>query len=51
MLQHSGPAVDLRIFSLHLAGLSSILGAINFYSTIYNMRPEGIRLDRLGLFP
>lgn len=50
-MQHSGPAVDITIFSLHLAGLSSILGAINFYSTIYNMRPDGIRLGRLGLFP
>lgn len=50
-MQHSGPAVDITIFSLHLAGLSSILGAINFYSTIYNIRPDGIRLGRLGLFP
>lgn len=51
IMQHSGPAVDITIFSLHLAGLSSILGAINFYSTIYNIRPDGIRLGRLGLFP
>lgn len=43
--------MDMTIFSLHLAGLSSILGAINFYSTIFNMRPDGISLGRLGLFP
>lgn len=51
MVQHSGPAVDIRIFSLHLAGMSSILGSINFYSTIFNMRPDGISLGRIGLFP
>lgn len=50
-MQHSGSAVDMVIFSLHLAGVSSILGAINFYSTIWNMRVDGIRLGRLTLFP
>lgn len=43
--------MDMVIFSLHLAGVSSILGAINFYSTIWNMRVDGIRLGRLTLFP
>nr|YP_010373799.1 cytochrome c oxidase subunit I [Harmostica fulvicornis]UPI55326.1 cytochrome c oxidase subunit I [Harmostica fulvicornis] len=47
---HSGASVDLAIFSLHLAGVSSILGAINFISTIINMRPEGMKLDRIPLF-
>lgn len=51
IIQHSGSAVDMVIFSLHLAGVSSILGAINFYSTIWNMRVDGIRLGRLTLFP
>ena len=50
-LFHSGPAVDLAIFSLHLAGASSIIGAINFIVTIFNLRPLGIHLDRMPLFP
>ena len=50
-MQHSGPAVDMVIFSLHLAGMSSVLGAINFYTTVWNMRPSGVTLGRLGLFP
>lgn len=49
-LAHRGGAVDLAIFSLHLAGASSILGAINFISTIINMRPAGITMDRIPLF-
>nr|YP_010222668.1 cytochrome c oxidase subunit I [Urolabida histrionica]UCC46131.1 cytochrome c oxidase subunit I [Urolabida histrionica] len=49
-LSHSGPAVDLAIFSLHLAGISSILGAVNFISTIMNMRPKGMTLERTPLF-
>nr|YP_010636363.1 cytochrome c oxidase subunit I [Cyphocaris challengeri]WBQ48833.1 cytochrome c oxidase subunit 1 [Cyphocaris challengeri] len=47
---HSGASVDLAIFSLHLAGASSILGAINFISTILNMRPNNMTLDRMPLF-
>lgn len=47
---HPGGAVDLAIFSLHLAGASSILGAINFISTIINIRPSGITIDRIPLF-
>lgn len=49
-LGHPGGAVDLAIFSLHLAGASSILGAINFISTIINIRPSGITIDRMPLF-
>lgn len=51
MTQHTGSAVDMTIFSLHLAGMSSIFGAINFYTTVWNMRPDGIKLGRLRLFP
>nr|QKN22808.1 cytochrome oxidase subunit 1 [Triatoma nitida] len=49
-IAHSGASVDLTIFSLHLAGVSSILGAVNFISTIINMRPMGMRPDRIPLF-
>nr|YP_009485761.1 cytochrome c oxidase subunit I [Urostylis flavoannulata]AVZ00897.1 cytochrome c oxidase subunit I [Urostylis flavoannulata] len=49
-LSHSGSSVDLAIFSLHLAGVSSILGAVNFISTIMNMRPAGMTLERTPLF-
>nr|QKY63898.1 cytochrome c oxidase subunit 1 [Triatoma rubida] len=49
-IAHSGASVDLAIFSLHLAGVSSILGAVNFISTIINMRPAGMRPDRIPLF-
>nr|ALO77528.1 cytochrome c oxidase subunit 1 [Ciidae sp. GENSP01] len=49
-IAHSGSSVDLAIFSLHLAGISSILGAVNFISTIINMRPAGMTLDRIPLF-
>nr|AKN78874.1 cytochrome c oxidase subunit I [Harmonia axyridis]ARI43890.1 cytochrome c oxidase subunit I [Harmonia axyridis] len=49
-LTHNGPSVDLVIFSLHLAGISSILGAVNFISTIMNMRPFGMMLDKTPLF-
>nr|ASL24536.1 cytochrome c oxidase subunit I [Semanotus bifasciatus] len=47
---HSGSSVDLAIFSLHLAGISSILGAVNFISTVINMRPTGMTLERMPLF-
>nr|YP_010363578.1 cytochrome c oxidase subunit I [Cephalallus oberthueri]UNZ12692.1 cytochrome c oxidase subunit 1 [Cephalallus oberthueri] len=47
---HSGASVDLAIFSLHLAGISSILGAVNFITTVINMRPKGMSLDRTPLF-
>nr|QUJ10154.1 cytochrome c oxidase subunit I [Tropidothorax sinensis] len=47
---HSGASVDMAIFSLHLAGISSILGAINFISTIINMRPAGMTLEKIPLF-
>nr|ATG83202.1 cytochrome c oxidase subunit I [Aphrophora sp. EMHAU-15062701] len=49
-LAHSGACVDLAIFSLHLAGVSSILGAVNFITTIFNMRPVGMSLDKTPLF-
>lgn len=49
-IAHAGPSVDLSIFSLHLAGISSILGAVNFITTILNMRPSSISLDRIPLF-
>nr|YP_007025074.1 cytochrome c oxidase subunit I [Gorpis humeralis]AEH21201.1 cytochrome c oxidase subunit I [Gorpis humeralis] len=49
-IAHSGASVDLAIFSLHLAGISSILGAVNFISTIINMRPTGMTLERIPLF-
>nr|YP_010486363.1 cytochrome c oxidase subunit 1 [Pseudoechthistatus chiangshunani]UVW93768.1 cytochrome c oxidase subunit 1 [Pseudoechthistatus chiangshunani] len=47
---HSGSSVDLAIFSLHLAGISSILGAVNFITTVINMRPSGMNMDRMPLF-
>lgn len=49
-IAHEGASVDLAIFSLHIAGVSSILGAINFISTVINIRPTGITLDRTPLF-
>ena len=49
-IAHSGPSVDFAIFSLHLAGISSILASINFISTIINIRPAGLRLERMPLF-
>nr|YP_010500021.1 cytochrome c oxidase subunit I [Adiscus speciosus]UWV18185.1 cytochrome c oxidase subunit I [Adiscus speciosus] len=49
-IAHSGPSVDLAIFSLHMAGISSIMGAINFISTVINMRPKGMLMDRTPLF-
>nr|WDE20727.1 cytochrome c oxidase subunit I [Clerus sp.] len=49
-IAHGGSSVDLAIFSLHLAGVSSILGAVNFITTVINMRPEGMTLDRTPLF-
>nr|YP_009775101.1 cytochrome c oxidase subunit I [Blaps rhynchoptera]QJA15157.1 cytochrome c oxidase subunit I [Blaps rhynchoptera] len=49
-IAHGGSSVDLAIFSLHLAGISSILGAVNFITTVINMRPQGMTLDRMPLF-
>nr|APX40136.1 cytochrome c oxidase subunit 1 [Cryptocephalus lusitanicus] len=49
-IAHAGSSVDLAIFSLHLAGISSIMGAINFISTVFNMRPQGMLMDRTPLF-
>nr|AXS65210.1 cytochrome c oxidase subunit 1 [Chrysomeloidea sp. 4 KM-2017] len=49
-IAHTGPSVDLAIFSLHLAGISSIMGAINFISTVINMRPQGMLMERTPLF-
>nr|QGA73991.1 cytochrome c oxidase subunit 1 [Cryptocephalus flavolimbatus] len=49
-ITHTGSSVDLAIFSLHLAGMSSIMGAINFISTVINMRPQGMLMDRTPLF-
>ncbi|AIL65753.1 Cytochrome c oxidase subunit 1 [Rickettsiales bacterium Ac37b] len=47
---HAGPAVDMAILSLHIAGISSILGAINFITTIFNMRTNGMILNKMPLF-
>nr|ASR18179.1 cytochrome c oxidase subunit I [Orosius orientalis] len=49
-IAHEGPSVDMSIFSLHLAGISSILGAVNFITTVVNMRPTGMTMDRTPLF-
>lgn len=49
-IAHNGASVDLAIFRLHLAGISSILGAVNFITTVINIRPQGITLDRTPLF-
>nr|ATN23479.1 cytochrome c oxidase subunit I [Bruchus sp. EMHAU-15071302] len=49
-IAHGGSSVDLAIFSLHLAGISSILGAVNFITTVINMRPMGMNMDRMPLF-
>lgn len=49
-IAHAGASVDLGIFSLHLAGVSSILGAVNFLTTVINIRPSGITIDRIPLF-
>nr|YP_010990605.1 cytochrome c oxidase subunit I [Suva longipenna]WOW98932.1 cytochrome c oxidase subunit I [Suva longipenna] len=49
-MAHSGPSVDLTIFSLHIAGASSIMGAINFISTIANMRPKFMNMNKMPLF-
>lgn len=49
-ISHRGARVDLAIFSLHLAGISSILSSINFITTILNIRPSEITLERIPLF-
>nr|QHB74167.1 cytochrome c oxidase subunit I [Bolanusoides shaanxiensis] len=49
-IAHSSVSVDLTIFSLHLAGISSILGAVNFITTVLNMRPSYMSMDRMPLF-
>nr|YP_009353718.1 cytochrome c oxidase subunit I [Neotrypaea harmandi]BAX02572.1 cytochrome oxidase subunit 1 [Neotrypaea harmandi] len=49
-IAHAGASVDMGIFSLHLAGVSSILGAVNFMTTVLNMRPSGMTMDRMPLF-
>merc|ERR1711929_48477 len=49
-IAHAGRSVDFAIFSLHLAGVSSILGAVNFITTVINIRPSGITIDRIPLF-
>nr|YP_009294930.1 cytochrome c oxidase subunit I [Filhollianassa ceramica]ANW37024.1 cytochrome c oxidase subunit 1 [Filhollianassa ceramica]AOH05866.1 cytochrome c oxidase subunit 1 [Filhollianassa ceramica] len=49
-IAHAGASVDMGIFSLHLAGVSSILGAANFMTTVLNMRPSGMTMDRMPLF-
>lgn len=49
-IAHGGSSVDLAIFRLHLAGISSILGAVNFITTVINIRPTGISLDKIPLF-
>jgi len=49
-IAHAGPSVDFAIFSLHLAGISSILASINFITTVINIRPSSLRLERVSLF-
>ena len=49
-IAHAGPSVDFAIFSLHLAGISSILASINFITTVINIRPRSLRLERVSLF-
>ena len=49
-LGHNTICVDLIIFSLHLTGISSILGGINFITTILNIRPNLISIDKITLF-
>jgi len=49
-IAHRGASVDLAIFRLHLAGISSILGAVNFITTVINIRPPNISLDKTPLF-
>lgn len=49
-IAHRGSSVDIAIFRLHLAGISSILGAINFISTVLNIRPQGILIEKTPLF-
>jgi len=49
-LGHPGISVDLTIYSLHLTGVSSILGSINFITTILNIRPNLIQIDKISLF-
>lgn len=50
VVAHRGASVDLGIFSLHLAGASSILGAVNFITTVLNIRPARMSIDRVPLF-
>lgn len=49
-LGHPGISVDLTIYSLHLTGISSILGSINFITTVLNIRPNLIDIDKIPLF-
>nr|APH07336.1 cytochrome oxidase subunit 1 [Leptopilina boulardi] len=49
-MSHPGVSTDLVIFSLHLSGVSSILGSINFISTILNIRPNLMSMDKITLF-
>ena len=49
-IAHAGPSVDLNIFSLHLAEVSSILGTVSIITTIINIRPQPISIDRIPLF-
>nr|YP_010175151.1 cytochrome c oxidase subunit I [Olidiana longisticka]QSJ61357.1 cytochrome c oxidase subunit I [Olidiana longisticka] len=49
-ISSSGISVDISIFSLHMAGISSILGALNFITTVMNMRPKGMLMDKTPLF-
>nr|YP_009710898.1 cytochrome c oxidase subunit I [Ptilonyssus chloris]QGA47500.1 cytochrome c oxidase subunit I [Ptilonyssus chloris] len=49
-ISHSSMSMDMSIFSLHLAGISSIMSSINFITTICNMRPKNLSLDKMSLF-
>lgn len=47
---HAGASVDLGIFSRHLSGVSSIVGAVDVITTVIDIRPTGITINRIPLF-
>jgi len=47
---HQNYRVDFLIFSLHIAGISSIVGSINFLVTIFLVKNNLLRLEKIPLF-
>jgi len=47
---HQNYRVDFLIFSLHIAGISSIVGGINFLVTIFLVKNNLLRLEKIPLF-